>query len=309
MNRNNPFGPYSNRNFMDGIKDSFRQGSSLTRLIYINFGVFLAIKLVGVFYFLFGIDATGGSSLIHWLAVPADPAALLQRPWTIFSYMFLHQGFLHILFNMLWLFWFGRIFLSYLDQDKLLSIYILGGLTGAALYIFAYNIFPVFEAARGASIAMGASASVMAVMLATVIYTPNHVVNMMFIGPVKIKHIAIFFVVLDILSIPSGNAGGHIAHLGGAFYGWLYISQLRKGKDIAIPFVNLFNSLRTIFKKKSHLKVTHNDTAKMSDKEYNKEKKKDQEKMNQILEKISKSGYDSLTKEEREILFKSSNKL
>lgn len=308
MYRNNPFGNYSNRSLLDGLKDSFRQGSTLTRLIYINLGVYLVIKILAVFYFLLGMDPSGSFSLINWLSVPADTNQLLHRPWTVFTYMFLHQGFLHILFNMLWLYWFGKIFLSYLDQNKLLSIYIIGGLTGAAFYIFAYNLFPVFEATRGISIALGASASVMAVMLATVVYIPNHIVHMMFIGPVKIKHIAIFFIVLDILSIPSGNAGGHIAHLGGAFYGWLFINQLRQGKDIATPFVKLLESFMKLFKKRSPLKVSHKKTNSMSDKEYNKTKKQEQERMNEILDKISKSGYDSLTKEEKEILFRSSNK-
>ena len=306
MNFNNPYQSYSHQNIWDGIKDSFKQGSNLTRLIYINFGVFLIVKIVGVLSFLFNLDTAQVPFLVHWLSVPAETSALLSRPWTVFSYMFLHEGFLHILMNMLWLFWFGRIFLSYLDQKKLTSIYLIGGLTGAATYIFAFNLFPVFESVRFGSYALGASASVMAVVLATVIYAPNHVVRLMFIGSVKIKHIAIFFIVTDILSIPAGNAGGHIAHLGGAFYGWLFISQLRKGKDISSGFNALMDSFFGLFKKRK-MKVSYKNTQKMDDKEYNKTKKQDQVKLDRILEKIAKSGYDSLNKEEKEILFKSSN--
>ncbi len=306
MNFNNPYQSYSHQNIWDGIKDSFKEGSNLTRLIYINFGVFLIVKIVGVLTFLFNLDTSQVPFLVYWLSVPAETSALLGRPWTVFTYMFLHEGFLHILMNMLWLFWFGRIFLSYLDQKKLVSIYLIGGLTGAATYIFAYNLFPVFESVRFGSYALGASASVMAVVFATVIYAPNHVVHLTFIGPVKIKHIALFFIATDILSIPMGNAGGHLAHLGGAFYGWLFISQLRKGKDISAGFNSMMDSFFGLFNRRK-MKVSYKNTQKMDDKEYNKTKKQNQEHLDGILEKIAKSGYDSLSKEEKEILFKSSN--
>ncbi|WP_227005959.1 rhomboid family intramembrane serine protease [Marinifilum sp. N1E240] len=306
MNFNNPYQSYSNQNIWEGIKNSFKEGSHLTKLIYINLAVFLLVKILGVFTFFFQYSPAQIPFVVYWLSVPAETGALLGRPWTIFTYMFLHQDFLHILFNMLWLFWFGRIFLSYLDQKKLLSIYILGGLTGAASYIFAYNLFPVFQDVRFGSYALGASASVMAIVIATVVYAPNHIIHLMFLGPVKIKHIAIFFLITDIISIPNGNAGGHIAHLGGAFYGWLFISQLRKGKDISSAFNSLAESFFKLFKRKK-MKVSYKNTQKMTDEEYNKSKKVNQEELNRILEKIAKSGYDSLTKEEKEILFKSSN--
>ncbi len=307
MNFNNPYQSYSHQNIWDGIKDSFKEGNHLTKLIYINFGVFLVVKLIGVLIFLFNLETDQVPFLVHWLSVPAETSALLSRPWTVFSYMFLHEEFLHILVNMLWLFWFGKIFLSYLDQKKLLSIYLIGGLTGAAAYIFAYNIFPVFQNSEYfGSYALGASASVMAVVLATVIYAPNHIVRLMFIGSVKIKHIAIFFVATDVLSIADGNAGGHIAHLGGAFYGWLFISNLRKGKDISAGFNSLADSFLGLFKRRK-MKVSHKNAQGMDDKEYNKSKIVNQEQLDKILEKIAKSGYDSLSKEEKEILFKSSN--
>ncbi|PKQ62577.1 rhomboid family intramembrane serine protease [Labilibaculum filiforme] len=306
MNFNNPYQSYSHQSIWDGIKDSFKEGSNLTRLIYINFGVFLIVKIVGVLTFLFNLESSQVPFLVYWLSVPAETNALLGRPWTVFTYMFLHEGFLHILMNMLWLFWFGRIFLSYLDQKKLLSIYLIGGLTGAATYIFAYNLFPVFENALFGSYALGASASVMAIVIATVVYAPNHIIHLVFIGPVKIKYIALFFIVTDVLSIADGNAGGHLAHLGGAFYGWLFISQLRKGKDISSGFNAMTDSFLSLFKKRK-MKVSYKNTQKMDDKEYNKLKKQNQEHLDAILEKIAKSGYDSLSKEEKEILFKSSN--
>jgi len=306
MNFNNPYQSYSHQSIWAGIKNSFKEGSTLSKLIYINLGVFLIVKLVAVATFLMGEAPGDGNFVLNWLTLPADTSELLRRPWTIFTYMFLHTGFIHILFNMLWLYWFGRIFLSFLDQKKLLSIYLIGGLTGAAIFIFAFNLFPAFENVLPYAIALGASASVMAIVVATVSYSPNYIVNLIFLGPVKIKYIALFFILTDILNIPNGNAGGHLAHLGGAFYGWLFISQLRKGKDISSGFNHMMDTVFSWFKSGKKMKVTHKKSRTMTDKQYNKTKKQRQESLNTILEKISKSGYDSLSKEEKEILFKSS---
>jgi len=306
MNFNNPYQSYSHQSIWEGIKNSFKEGSYLSKLIYINLGVFLLVKIAAVLAFLFGIAPVEGNFVLNWLTLPADPSELLFRPWTVFTYMFLHEGFLHILFNMLWLYWFGRIFLSFLDQKKLLSIYLIGGLTGAAIFVFAFNIFPVFENILPFSVALGASASVMAIVFATVSYSPNYIVNLVFLGPVKIKYIALFFILTDIIQLPDGNAGGHLAHLGGAFYGWLFISQLRKGKDISTGFNQMMDTVFSWFKSKKKMKVTHKRSRTADDKVYNKAKKQKQQDLNVILEKISKSGYDSLSKEEKEILFKSS---
>lgn len=306
MNFNNPYQSYSHQSIWEGIKNSFKEGSTLSKLIYINLGVFILVKIVAVIAFLFGQAPGEGNIVFDWLTFPANTSELLYRPWTIFTYMFLHKGFIHILFNMLWLYWFGRIFLSFLDQKKLLSVYLIGGLTGAAVYMFAYNFFPVFENVLSIAILYGASASVMAVVFATVIYSPNYIVNLVFIGPVKIKYIAMIFVLTDIIQLPDGNAGGHLSHLGGAFYGWLFITQLRKGKDISSGFNQMMDTVFSWFKSKKKMKVTHKRSRRGDDRAYNKQKKQKQENLNEILEKISKSGYDSLSKEEKEILFKSS---
>ena len=168
MNFNNPYQSYSHQSIWAGIKNSFKEGSNLSKLIYINLAVFILVKISAVIAFLFGLAPTEGNFVLNWLTLPSDTSELLYRPWTVFTYMFLHEGFLHILFNMLYLYWFGQIFLNFLDQKKLLSIYLLGGLTGAAVFVFAYNIFPVFQESLPFSVALGASASVMAVVFATV---------------------------------------------------------------------------------------------------------------------------------------------
>ncbi len=190
----------------DEIKESFRSGTVLTKLIYINIAVFVAVKVIQVVLFLFSAGADKAFFLIDWLAVPADISSLLSRPWTVISYMFLHETFLHILFNILWLYWFGRIFLEYLDEKKLLGVYLLGGLAGAALYIFSFNIFPAFSSLVPVSRALGASAAVLAIVISISVYVPNYTIRLLFIGPVKLKYIAAFMIMLDIISIAGSNA-------------------------------------------------------------------------------------------------------
>ncbi len=291
---------------IDEIKDSFKRGTVLTRLIYVNLAVFVGVKLIEVLLFLFSAGGAGSFFAINWLAVPADISGLLTRPWTVFTYMFLHVGFLHILFNILWLYWFGRIFLEYLDEKKLLGVYILGGFAGAALYILSFNLFPAFSQIVPVSRALGASAAVLAVVISISVYVPNYTIHLMFIGPVRLKYIAAFMIILDVISIAGNNPGGHIAHLGGALFGWFFIRQYRTGKDIT-KGINIFvNRVSSWFKSGRKLKVEYKKTT--SDYDYNKQKSARQEVINDILDKISKSGYDSLSREEKEILFRVSNK-
>jgi membrane associated rhomboid family serine protease len=287
---------------IDEIKTSFKEGNNLVKLLYINVAVFLAVTLMQVIFTLFQVSPD--FSIVRILSVPSDIGTLLTRPWSIFTYMFLHANFLHILFNMLWLFWFGQIFLQYLDQKKLLSVYILGGFAGAALYILAFNIFPLFANSVQQSVALGASASVVAIVVAISFYVPNNRINLMFIGPVKLKYIALFTIVLDLLSITSSNAGGHIAHLGGALFGYIFIQQYKQGKNISRGFDRFMDNVFSLFQKKQNITVTHKQKRPQTDIEYNRERVKNQKEIDRILEKIATSGYDSLSKSEKETLFK-----
>lgn len=284
----------------DEIKKSFKSGSTLIKLIYVNIAVFLAVKLIGTLITLLQINT--GFSIITWFAVPADINNLIFKPWTIFTYMFLHQDFLHVIFNMLILYWFGQIFLQHFDNKKLLSVYIVGGLAGAAFFIIAFNLIPLFDQVIPFAIALGASASVMAIVIAISVYIPNHKIHLMFLGPVPLKYIATFYIVLDVLSIASENAGGHIAHLGGALFGYLYITQMRKGKNITKGFDRFMDKIFAWFKPKDRFKVTYKRPV--SDMDYNKTKVSNQKDIDKILDKIADKGYDSLSKSEKEILFK-----
>lgn len=299
---------------IDEIKLSLRQGNILTRLIFINVAVFVLLGLLFVILRLFtsgvtlsGLQAQFNDTVLKYLMVPSVPGELLRRPWTIITYMFTHFNFLHILFNMLVLFWFGKIFLQYLSARQMLSTYILGGLAGAILSLLFINGFPGLREHLGSPM-LGASASIMAIVIGIAFYVPDYTLYMLFIGPVRLKYIALVFIIMDVLLIGSYNAGGHIAHLGGALYGYAFITLLRKGRDIGDWLNKLLDKAVTIFKPRPHLNVTYRKATKqVSDEEYNRSKVNQQKEIDRILDKIAQGGYENLTKKEKETLFKMSN--
>ena len=289
----------------DEIKLTFRHGSNLTRLIYINIAVFVLLTIVAVIGFLLNDTFISGKAL-DLFSVPASFNALILRPWTLITYMFTHKDIWHILFNMLWLYWFGRIFLEYLDGRKLVAVYLLGGICGALVYILSFNIFPVFTGIVADSVAIGASASVMAVVIAIAAYVPDYTINLLLLGRIKIKYMALgIFILTSILDF-SVNSGGKLAHIGGAFFGYFYIMNLKHGHDIGKGINRIIDFFATLFKPRKKLRVTHKKVA--DEFEYNKIKAEHQKRINRILDKISKGGYDSLTREEKETLFKESQK-
>jgi membrane associated rhomboid family serine protease len=287
------------------LQNQFRKGTNLLKIIYINSAIFLVIAVLQIFAILTNTPGLA-SKAVEFLSVPASFSNLIAKPWTILSYMFLHEGFFHLLFNMLWLYWFGRIFSDYFDQKKLVSVYILGGLAGALLYIFSFNIFPAFAESINISIAMGASASVMAIVVATAVYVPDYSVHLFLLGRVKIKYIALGIFLLTSVFDFSVNTGGKIAHIGGAALGYLYAVRYRNGRDIGRWISGILDTIATWFKPRKKMNVTYKKP--MNDVDYNQMKADHQQQIDKILEKISKGGYDSLSKEEKAILFKESQK-
>ncbi len=286
----------------DEIKRAFQEGNALMRLIYINLGVFIVYILLRVISSLLKFDIA--DIFIDWTALPSNLSRLITRPWTLFTYMFLHQGFLHILFNLLYLYFAGRLFMEHMGGRRLLSTYILGGLAGGALYVISYNIFPMFNEAVIGSDNRGASAGVMAVVIAIATYIPNFRVRLFFTLEVKLWILAALLLLMDLIYLGEGNnPGGHIAHLGGALFGYLFIRRLQAGKDITEGFSSFMDNIANWFKprpkiKKVYARDTQNDRVYHENKAYN------QQKVDDILDKISKSGYDSLSKEEKDFLFK-----
>lgn len=286
----------------------------LVRLLYANIAIFLAIKLLALPFWLFQTQLSADQFALNWFAVPSDLTKLLFKPWTLLSYMFLHLGFFHLLSNMIWLFFLGQLFVQFLGEKKLWTVYIAGGLAGAVLYILFFNIFPVFEEVAPISKALGASASVMAIVAAVGTYAPNYSIRLLFLGDVKLKYIAIFAFVLDVISISNANSGGHIAHIGGALLGFFFAREWRKGKDITawVNTATAFVKAIFTFKKRSRMKVKYKKSNQQQRSEtryeYNNRKKEEQEQVDAILDKISRSGYDSLTKAEKDFLFRASGK-
>lgn len=274
--------------FLNNLKREFGIANMLNKLIYINVFSFLVLNIFSVIFSLLLIDI---SSIKELLMLPSSTEEVIKKPWSLISYMFIHDDFIHLLFNLLWLHFGGKLFLQYLNQKQLLYTYVLGGLFGGIFFIVAFNNLPALIPYSENAKALGASASVLAIFFAIATYIPNFQVNIPFIGFIKLKHIALIYIILDFLNIPNGNAGGHIAHLGGAIFGFFYVKQFTQ--KLAKNKQNQFLSyLKNIFN-------------------FQKSKNKKSYKMKEIdliLEKISKSGYNSLTKIEKELLFKSSKK-
>ena len=208
--------------FIDDIKRSYLQGSMLLRLIFINIGVFLLLHVLALGALLVNVQ---GGEVLQWLELPSDLGMLLRRPWTLVTYMFAHYGMLHILFNMLWLYWLGRIFMEFFSPKQLTGVYLLGGWGGALLFLLAYNLLPHLAAHQ--YFLIGASASVIAIVVATAVYTPNYPIGLLFLGEVPLKWVAIVTVAIDLLSMEGGNLGSSIAHIGGALVGALYALRRR----------------------------------------------------------------------------------
>jgi len=297
------------RNTGDLLKQIFLSKNILSRLILINTIVFVVVNVISLFTYLGSSDSSALSPLANFLALPANLSALASKPWTLFTYMFLQEGFFHLLFNIIMLYFGGMIFQEYLSQAKLLWTYIIGGIFGGLFFIAAFNLLPVFTSISDISIAMGASASVLAIIIAIGTYVPDYTVHLFLFGKFKLKYLAIAFIVIDILSIQADNPGGHIAHLGGAFWGFIYALSLKKGTDVYKIFYRFQLPKFTWNKKDTKFSTSRPKSGRpISDDEYNSRRAATQEEIDQILDKISKSGYSSLTGKEKELLFKTSNK-
>ena len=292
--------------FTTDLKYNFFGRDVVGRLILINCVVFVFVELVGIFLMLFNVPYNPVAS---YLSLPASLETFIYQPWSVVTYMFMHGGIFHILFNMLWLYWFGRLFLQFFSAKHLRGLYVLGGIVGGLMYMLAYNLFPYFAGAVYSSYLLGASASVLAIVIAVGVREPNYPIQLMFVGTVKLKQVAIFMLLLDLLFMTSGNAGGHIAHLGGALAGWWFAAGLQKGHDATKWINNILDFLSGSWKpvpRKPKMKVHYSD--KQKDYDFNTRKKERTEEIDRILDKLRKSGYGSLTDAEKKSLFDASKK-
>lgn len=291
-------------NIIDNIKQRFKQKDVLIQLIIINISIFLILSVIGIITTLFKLHGIG---ILGYISVPSNLEILPKRFWTVFTYMFVHKEFLHIFFNMLLLYWFGQIFLTYFSQKNLGSLYILGGLAGAALYILAFNTIPYYIEMDYPPM-IGASASVTAIIAAAAFYNPRLEISLLLFGRIKIIYIVLFILVIDIISlVDQSNSGGHVAHIGGAIIGYVYARLYLKGKDITRWMSRILDFITNLFKPKPpKMKVKYKKAE--TDYEYNERKRKESGDIDQILDKVLKSGYGSLTAQEKKQLFDASKK-
>jgi len=270
----------------------FQSGNPLFFYLGLNVIIFLATAIIGVFLFLGKSDFIISEWIREYFGVPALLSALPMRFYTILTYMFFHDGFLHLLFNMLGLYWFGNIFMNFLKSKQFHFVYLTGGLVGALIYIAGLNLITAFAGGLAGQTVIGSSAAVMAVIVATATLVPNYTIMMLLFGEIKIKWVAIAYFLISFIGLSSANAGGNLAHIGGALLGFIFIKNLQNGKDWS-----------KIFERRSRLKVVRNEkpvTKKPAFKDVS------QQEIDAILDKISSSGYDKLTATEKEKLFKAS---
>lgn len=279
------------------------------KIIYINIAVFLLLRIIGISCYFSGVDTM---TFLSFVELPSSLSLLAKRWWTIISYMFAHYDIMHILFNMLVLYWFGRMFLDFFTPKQFCGLYLLGGIGGGLLYLSAYYLLPTLSGSS--SWLIGASASVMAIVLAISMKAPEYKLNLLFLGPISLKWIAIFYVAIDLLSINGINMGGHVAHLGGAFVGILFTLMINRGIDITAPLNRILDFMMTL---KNPLKNIQFNRTKKEKKNSNQSEKstfnntisrEDEQTLDIILDKIKKSGYSSLTENEKKRLFQVSSK-
>ena len=275
-----------------------KEDNGLIKIILINIIIFVSISILEVF-----ITLSGGGSLfrvvINKLMLPASFTTFILQPWSLISYFFLHLSFGHILWNMLFLYWFGKIIHDNIGNNAVISLYILGGIIGGLSYMALFNIIPFYGDRVSESLMLGASAGVFSIVAGSATLLPNYTFYLLFLGPVRIKYIALFYILLSFFDVTGSNAGGEIAHIGGALIGYLFIKQLQKGVNMGdgvIKIINLFNR-KNSSKKEKVFTINKETSFDIS-----------QDEIDKILDKISESGYSSLSKKEKEKLFNASKK-
>lgn len=297
------------------FKNAFKQSdNALMQLIIINIAIFVILGVLLVFSTLFGFEGVF-EAIYRQFTIPPRVGDFIMRPWTIITYAFTHSlsGLFHILFNMLILYWFGKLVQEYLGSDKVLSLYVLGALAGGIAYLLAYNLVPYYAAGLNFPGMVGASAAVYAVSVAAATLMPNYTFHLIFLGPVKIKYIVLVYIFISFLGSVGGNAGGNIAHLGGALMGFVFIKQLQQGRDFGKPVVAIIEFFKGLFSPRPKIKVSYTNPKAKYKKATERPKSdprpvSEQEEIDLILDKISASGYESLTKDEKQKLFNASRK-
>lgn len=305
---------------MSGLLDDFRNefnkpNNTLVQLILINTIVFLLLLVLKVVMVVAEIPGVYGA-VIDQLKIPSSLSVFITKPWTMITYFFTHEDVFHILFNMLFLYWFGRLVDEYLGNRRLVALYMLGGIAGGLAYMAIYNLLPYFHSKVDTSEMLGASAAAFSVAVGASTLLPNYTFHLLFFGPVRIKYIAFFYIVLSLARSIGPNAGGELSHLGGALVGFLFIKMLQNGTDLGQPIYWIIDGWQGLFRKKPPVKVSYRQRSSASThagtyaaaSPSSAVTMPDQDEIDAILDKISRSGYESLTREEKQKLFRASQR-
>ena len=294
------------------IIQKFRLQNIVGKFIYANVAVYIIVVLIGVFSVLFNAGNIG-NVFIKYFELPSSLTMLLHRPWTLLTYMFMHEQFTHILWNMFALYFFGKIFIDFYSIRHFVGTYIIGGLFGGLAFVLSYNLFPYFAPYVDNSYLIGASASVLAIVVAAAVRNPAYRINLLLVGSIKLSTFAIITVAISVFMLSGNNAGGNFAHLGGAAAGWLVAYMLNKGVDITSVVNKPVDWISALFKKENYrrkkkTKFKYSAGGRKADYEYNARKKENEAEVDRILEKIKKGGYSSLSDDEKRRLFDASSK-
>jgi membrane associated rhomboid family serine protease len=299
-------------NIVDDVKREFAKSeNALVKIILINTAVFLVLLLLKIILTL-SQSSNVYYAVLDTLKLPASTNEFIHKPWTIFTYFFTHEDIFHILFNMLFLYWFGKLVDEYLGAKRVIALYMLGGIAGGVIYMVLYNVLPYFQSQIQDSRMLGASAAAFSVAVGASTLLPNYTFNLIFLGPIRIKFIALFYIILSLAQSLGENAGGNLSHLAGAVIGYVFIKLLQNGTDLGKPIYAIVNSWSRLFRKRPSMQVTYRErqvyrnTSVYSSSSSGTIEVPDQIEIDTILDKISRSGYESLTREEKQKLFKAS---
>ena len=282
-------------NIFQDLKNTYQGGGLIQRLIFWIIGVFVIMMLLKV------VSLSAYDFLLNWLSLSSNHLSVLYKPWTLVTYSFLHAGVIHLLLNVIMLYFVGQLFTTFFSQRQFLACYLSGAILGGIFYLVGsifLNVGPIL---------VGASAGVLATLVAIVTYSPYMQVRVLLFGQVKIWYIAAFIIILDIIQLSGSNIGGHLAHLGGAFMGFLYIKLYLYQKDFSV-YLNKINGVFAKKQKPTFSKVYRNNKKTSASTFSTKSASDTQKQIDAILDKISKSGYDSLTKQEKDFLFTAGKK-
>ena len=299
---------------LDDLRNEFHKtNNTIVKLIWVNVLVFVSVIVLRVIFHFSNADHIYGL-IMDQLRLPAAFGTFIYKPWTLFTNFFVHEGFLHILFNVLFLYWFGQLLEEYIGGRRVMALYILGGLSGGLAFLLMYNLVPYLQTSVASISLVGASGAVFAIIVGAATLLPDYTFFLLLLGPVRLKYIAAFYILLSFAELVGSNAGGNLAHIAGALVGFGFIKSLQNGIDWGTPLYGFLEFFKTLFTARKEPMIPRREKTATTIQKYaaqnisktSSASAPDQDEIDSILDKISKSGYESLSREEKQKLYKAS---